>query len=358
MTPVPRRLASRRRVAQVALVAVVALPVALAAGPGCERRKPPPGTAAVDRHPTLDAAAASAARVDLAPALEAVPFADGATMPTVRFTWGTRCRVPARQEVTKRGRSAILTFAVVVEPRGDELAVRLDRMTIESIEGRDASDPAVAAQIAPVRALLTAVPTFIVSAEGDYLRSEGLEATVDAVLAAMPPDDRIARMMRSPETLALVDKATGDHWNTWVGAWIDWDLPPGRPDVREDRVEAAPGVKVPVTITNETLGRVKDAPALVLLRSRQLIGSAEATRALESMTRSLGERAGAPPRPAGAIGDLRRETTVTVALDAATGRPHRARSEMTIAAGDRREVEIRDTAFDWAAATGCAPPAR
>ena len=57
---------------------------------------------------------------------------------------------------------------------------------------------------------------------------------------------------------------------------------------------------------------------------------------------------------ADAVSSFHRETTVTVALDPATARPHRARYEQIAGVDARRTVEIRDTAFDWSASTGCA----
>ena len=110
---------------------------------------------------------------------------------------------------------------------------------------------------------------------------------------------------------------------------------------------------MPVTVTRETLGPVAGAPSLVLLRATQLIDSPEAAQAVRALVTGTSERVGGAPLPTDAVGSLRRETIVTVALDPARARPHRVRFEQRSAVDDQRRTETRDTTFDWSKATGC-----
>ncbi len=336
---------------RIRLALVSLAPLALVQG--CKRTDPNRREAAAATAEVPPIAPPPVAQPESGPALEAAAGEASGPAPSIVFDWGPPCRVPARQVVTKKGIEAVLTFDVTLEPRVDDLAVRLDKMKVVSVGGRDASDPAVAKSVGPVLAMQSALPTFVVARDGEYLGVEGMEATIDAVLAIVPDRGRYAAMMKSPEMQAMIERASGEHWNTWVGYWLEWAVPPGKPEVTSESFEMAPGAVVPLNHTLETLGPVKGAPALVLLRTRQLVDGPEATRGMIAYLRQMATQVGGPPVPADAISRFRRETKITVALDPATARPHRARYEMIADVDDKREVEVRDTWFDWSKAVGC-----
>lgn len=66
--------------------------------------------------------------------------------------------------------------------------------------------------------------------------------------------------------------------------------------------------------------------------------------------------AGEPRRIDHAHAGQRRETVLTVAIEPDTARPYRARQEKITEMNGDRQVQIRDTAFDWSKAVGCTVP--
>lgn len=107
-------------------------------------------------------------------------------------------------------------------------------------------------------------------------------------------------------------------------------------------------MKVPLTIHHR--GTIADTGGLVLLDIVQVLDGPEAARLMRQM---IGSLAGGPPPPESAISHVRRETTIRVALDPATSRVHRARTETVVEVSGLRRAEVEDVAFDWAHAAGC-----
>ncbi len=349
---------SRRRVAacraQLALFTIALLMPA-----GCARTRPTaPTPGGPDPDEFAEPAIVALNGMDLA--LEATPWDPSDELLPVEFGWEAPCRVPARQEVTRRGgndRTATLTFDLLVERRGDEgddLAVRLDQMKFVAFDGKDASDPMFTGPSSPLQALMSATPTVIVTYDGDYVGVEGVDATADAVLPVVAGG--APATVKSPAGLALIENAARAQWDHWVGVWLDWEVPPGEPAVINGPAEAAPGVTVPRTLTLETLGRVRGAPSLLLLRFRVVVEGPEAVRATSALAQRLAEQAGAQATVEAPVEQLRRDQTVTVAIDPKTAYPYRVRTETITETDGDRQVEIRDTAFDWSRAVGCMVP--
>lgn len=245
------------------------------------------------------AAAAPAPPAALRPPLEPDPAPPSPGDPPppgeVRFDWGPPCRVPAIQDLEQDGRHARLSFDVVLEPADGRLVMRLDDLRV-------VPDGSVTDDRAALALNEAAIPPLVVALDGSAIGAlEGDRATG-----------------------ALAQEAA-DRWTRWVGVWVGAVVAPGTETRWVQDVPAAGGVLEAVRFALANHGRVLGRPELTLL-------SLEQTRAGERVDR------------------------VTIATDAARDRPHRARVETRIGRGEDRRTTVRDTAFDWSRAIGCASP--
>jgi hypothetical protein len=299
----------------------------------------------------------SAPLPDLSPKLEAQVTGEPKRL-DVKFAWRPPCRIPALQDTDKNGQRMRASFDLVLEPLRDRLALRMQHMQVLTVNGQPADSPALRGQIASVNALAAAAaPTFLVSMEGEYLGLADLDRSLDIVeksTALSGPGMEGAReAMRSPQMRAMLEQAAGGYWNAWAGAWLGLQLGPGEHLSRTAEVQLPGGATMTVPFTINHRGTIAGTGGLVLLDSVQVLEGPEAARLLLQAMRSMAAQAGGPPVPDSTTNHFRREATVRVALDPATSRVHRARTEMTVEVAGQRRTTVEDVAFDWAHAEGC-----
>lgn len=333
-------------------------------GPTGSSPRPSPPIRAAEPAPSPEPrppgdAPADSATTQLRPALEASD--DAAAAVTVRFDWVLPCRVPVVQDGRKRGRQSRITYDLVARAGGPELVVALEDVRFVSFDGVPARESALAGQLDQLeRQIAAAMPTFRVDSGGAYLGLSDVDAAIELTIQLLEgqlDDDEKAKveaMMRAPETRAMIEQKSGDHWNAWVGAWLGRELTPGQPlEVPlSTSVPGAAPIEVVTVIRHH--GRVAGHPEAVLLSATTVIDGDQAIAMVLQPLRNMAAQMGQPPPPDDAFESVRRETVVTVAIEPDTGRPLRSRSEMTIDIDGTREIELRDLAFDWAAGEGCA----
>jgi hypothetical protein len=269
----------------------------------------------------------------------------------IGFDWGPPCRVPVTERLVVRDAEATFTYDVVLTHGRESLEVRLERLKIVRIGGNDAAQ-ATLATLAPALAFM---PTLLVSEGGKRVGARDIETSLERAMLArgMSPDDPALRsalaFVDTPHGRRMLQDKAAERWYLWAGSWTGAELVPGRQLLGVEQLEIAPGVVVPQPTTVRHLGPVVGAPSLVLLCWRQVMQGPEGARAAVAMRRQLASEA----MPPGAIDTIRREAIATVALDSATARPQRARSEVVIDVGKTRVIELRDTTLDWSRAQGC-----
>lgn len=299
---------------------------------------------------------------ELSPKLEARLEGAAAKAVDVKLAWHPPCRVPAISDTEKKGGSARTSFVVVLAKDGERFALSLEQVRMLMVNGEPADSPAMRDQLEMANALAAAaMPTFLVSASGEYLGVKNLDRTLDALEKTLPDlSGRVLEAMRTPQMRAMIEQKLGDYWKTWAGAWLGLELAPGAHVDQPQEIELPDGgsMKLPSRITHK--GTIEGSGGLVLLERVQVLEGPEATRLMVDVVRSMAELAGAGANAPGSehMQGLRREVTLRAAMDPATSRTHRVRSEMVITMNGTRHVQVQDTAFDWKRAEGCSAPPR
>jgi hypothetical protein len=309
------------------------------------------------RRPAVLHTRVSAPLPDLSPMLEA-QVTGGSKRVDVKFGWRPPCRIPALQDTDKNGQRVRASFDLVLEPVRDLLTLRMQHMQVLMVNGETADSPALRGQLASMNALAAAAaPTFLVSMEGEYLGIANLDQSLDVVekstALAGPGMESAREAMRSPQMRAMLEQAAGGYWNAWAGAWLGLQLAPGEHLERTVEIELPGGATMKVPFTLSHRGTIAGTDGMVLLDSVQVLEGPEAARLMLQTIRSMAAQVGGPPPADNATEHFRREAIVRVALDPATSRVHRARTEMTVEVAGQRRTTVEDVAFDWAHAEGC-----
>lgn len=319
----------------------------------------PPSPAASSKAPS------PADLAPLRPALEAAPAPAGEESTsgepvTVGFDWGPPCRVPAIQDAEKDGARSRFAFDVVLERSSTGLVMKLDKLRVVSAPGgtRDARAEVERA----VAVLGGAIPPIAVAESGESLGATDIDKAIDATLAVIRSTDAggsvaiVEKMMKSPTFKEAFQQKAGETWAGWVGAWVQLEIAPHSERRETFDLPSALGTFRDVPLTTKHLGTVRDAPSLVLLSTEQVIEGPELAAAISGFTQDIANRAGALDTKI-EFRSARKVDRITVAIDAARGRPHRSRHETTIELQGKRRQQVKDTAFDWSRATGCATAA-
>jgi hypothetical protein len=158
------------------------------------------------------------------------------------FAWP----VPVAVHVVERklvGESdSLMSYSLEACPRADGSVVVAHRnFKLERIKGRSAAEPQMAAAIAQLTPILSALPLLIVDASGALLEVEGIDEMVQRMQATMPASsmDRVAALLKNPEARGRLTAAIGERWQSWVGCWARFDPAKGAQQVVTD---ARPGL--------------------------------------------------------------------------------------------------------------------
>jgi hypothetical protein len=285
----------------------------------------------------------------LRPALEAAPAP--ATPPKastqVGFDWGPPCRVPAVQDVEKKGKHVRLAFEVVLERESKRLVARLENMRVLAPNDRDLQRF--------FGQFESAIPPIAVATTGEGEGPVDIERAIEALLRLVPEGqerEAMTKIARNPQFRAAFEQKATETWNAWVGTWVGLDIAPNTTERDHIDLETAMGTfkDVPIKVTHH--GTVRDSPDLVLLSIEQTIEGPQLVTAMRGFMQAAGAPTVAMDRIKG-VNEARKIDLSTIAIDPVHGRPHRARHETEIALGDQSQREVRDTAFDWSRATGC-----
>ena len=173
------------------------------------------------------------ARACLVALIVVVPLASSAEV--FRFGWPVPVSAVVKAKMHKKGNESTATYTVRMSQRNsEEITLEFRDFKFLTLNGRDASDPRIIAQLGPLASLTSALPTMRLSNHGEYLGTIGLETMMHRLLAAMPEEmDESNRTglldyFQSPKVQALMQQKSGEMWNVWVGAWNGLDLEPGQ----------------------------------------------------------------------------------------------------------------------------------
>ncbi|MFN6193731.1 MAG: hypothetical protein ACK5BN_07915 [Planctomycetota bacterium] len=152
------------------------------------------------------------------------------------FRWPLPCTVVVEKAGDKRGKKATLSYRLEVAADGAEaVRVRHRDFTFLTVNGVDATTPAMQRQLATAQVLAHAVPDLLVSPQGDYLRIDGIDGVLENV-ATLAGESRGASRaqieltiaaLRTPAAQERMLQAGSGEWLSWVGAWLEFAVPAG-----------------------------------------------------------------------------------------------------------------------------------
>ncbi len=284
--------------------------------------------------------------------------------PAFTFDWPVPGTVNVAESAVKDGKQARTTYTLVVTRSPEDGSLRIDYEDFEfvEIEGLDLSDPAVLQALAPTLALGAAIPTIVVSPDGEYFGVTDLDGMIEdsvSILKAIDSetvdDERVEQVrgfLKAPQVMEALQTKIGDYWNTWVGYWIAWDIPPSEASESEGVIPMG-DVEVPCRIIREHLGVDPEDGTQVRLRMQSLVEGDEAGRTLvEAVGGLFGHMAEDVPLDDIGYVDAAMTTTFTVTTDPRTLKPVAALFDkkviLTEKGGTQRTSEDRrEYTFTW-----------
>lgn len=219
------------------------------------------------------------------------------------FDWPLPASVAVTATITKKGNTSTGRYTVDFRSHDSaEYVVSFRDFEFTSLNGMDATDPAVQARLGPVAGLTSSLPSMRLSKTGHYLGTTGLEQMMARTLELMPEApgaearERMQQYFESPQVRAMLQQKAGETWNIWVGAWNGLDLTSGQ------ELSGA----VPVRVMNreltqnilvQHLGPVRGAeaehcPQCVRLRMTTVVEGPEVLNLVSGMMRELGGSGG------------------------------------------------------------------
>lgn len=224
-----------------------------------------------------------------------------------RFAWPVPVTAVVKAKMQKKGNESTARYAVrIARGNDDEMTLEFRDFKLLTINGKDASDPEVAAQLGPVASLASSLPTMRLSGSGEYLGTSGLETLMDRLLAAMPGEmdgntrAGLINYYRSPKVQALMQQKSGEMWNVWVGAWNGLELDPGQSLKGTVPVQVM-GRDIQQQILIEHLGAAEGYPCCVRLRMTTVVDGPEVLQLVTGMLQDMAavmDRAGETFDPA------------------------------------------------------------
>jgi hypothetical protein len=276
------------------------------------------------------------------------------------FAWPVPCSAVVTKDGEKKGARTRLRFRLdLAAGEAGELRVKLGDFEFLLVDGQDATTPAMREALAPASALTQAVPDTVVSAKGDFLRIDGIDAMLERVAKFMgetkghsaEEQARILASMRTPVMQQVLQEACSADWITWAGGWVGFDATPGSDTADVVRMPMM-GASLEGAVTRRHLGAVDEHPGHVRLSAKMVAEGPEATAAFAEAMARLAKEAGGPPFPADQLEELRVETTMEVVTDPKTLLPLRAgrtKKMRVVMKGRpaREQVERHDYTFEW-----------
>lgn len=280
------------------------------------------------------------------------------------FDWKIPCTVPVEQFSDKKGHKARLRYLLSVKdgPNGN---LDLDMTDFEFIDldGMDLTAPRMQAELAPALALTSALPTTVISREGEYLGMRGLDEMLERVVKFMrkksqnPNDEqKILAVLRSPMMKQTLETQLSEYWNGWVGLWNGLDMAPMETREGDDEVKFGEEV-IPTRIRYQHNGPVRGDPDLVSVSFTSAISGNSASQGVLAFIRLMGREGGWPVPDDLDVDHLSATTTFEAETDPHTLLPRHTKrtkaTEIVIKGQQMKRLDIREETFDWAHARGC-----
>lgn len=260
------------------------------------------------------------------------------------------------QNSEKRGQTAKLRYLLKMSAGQNEgeLVVRMSELEFLELGGKDATTPAMRQALAATLAMARAVPDWVVDAEGNFLRMEGLEELIERLVGlngalaevGAAQREKILETLRSPAMASTLEQACGDHWNVWVGAWVGFDVAPGGEE-QGDRELPFMGTAVPACVTMRNQGPATDHPGYFELSITSVSDGPSARDALAESLDATGQGNGAD-----GLREVSMSSHVVAVTDPQSQKPLRSSRTKTTrivmqGAIPQEQVERAEYTFHW-----------
>ncbi len=175
-----------------------------------------------------------------------------------RFAWPIPTRAWVTETASKDETTAKIKYEVILseDTRTHDLLLQFRNYSILELGGTNLDDPSKQKIISQTLALMSAMPTIVISREGEIVDIRGLDEMVARVLAAVPDKElqaRLEKVLKSPQMMQTARRKIGDLWLSWVSLWSDTEIAP------EETVKGS--IEVPMLD-----GTVVEAPAVITHR--------------------------------------------------------------------------------------------
>jgi len=282
----------------------------------------------------------------------------------MEFDWKIPCRVPVEQFSDKKGHKARLRYILTVK-NGPQGNLDLDMTDFEFLEldGMDLTAPRMQAELAPALALTSALPTMVISREGEYLGMRDLDSMIERVIKFMKaksknPDEevKVAAILRSPMMKQTLETQLGEYWQGWVGLWNGLTMEPMETREGDDEITFGEEV-IPTRIRYENHGPVAGAPELVKVSFTSTISGNSASHGVLAFLRLMSREGGMPFPEGVVIEHLAATTTFEAETEPKTLLPRHTkrmkRTEIVVEGHRTTRLDVREETFDWDHAQGC-----
>lgn len=215
-----------------------------------------------------------------------------------RFAWPVPAVATVVSEAEKDGVASTARYVIRLAAADDsELALDFTDFELLTLNGEDAHEPRIAAQLAPLAAVTAALPTIRLTPDGEYRGTRSLNLMLQRILALLPEDmdpaqrDQLARGLRSPAMQTLMQQKSGEVWNLWVGAWNGLVLEAGE-ELSGTTPITVMGRDIEQRIVIEHLGVDADYPGSARLRMTTVLEGPEVLALLGRIEQETAGRAG------------------------------------------------------------------
>ncbi len=130
------------------------------------------------------------------------------------------------EQATKDSRTATLSYWLDVCPKAPDLVVVTHRdFHFVDLMGKPASNPEFAQALKELAPIMSAIPRFVIDAQGKMAAVEGPAELLARVQVALPDADleSLQQTLENPAAMAAITASATERWQVWVQAWLEYD---------------------------------------------------------------------------------------------------------------------------------------
>jgi len=141
-----------------------------------------------------------------------------------RFAWKAPFTVHVTEDATKDKNAATLSYWLDACPDApDRIVISHRDFRFVMLGGKPASNPELAATIAQLEPLMSAIPRFTVDRYANVVGVEGIEQLLGRLRAAAQNSsalDGLTQALQDPNARIAVETGVAERWELWVKAWL------------------------------------------------------------------------------------------------------------------------------------------